>query len=147
MLRGLPSSVARSVRTSAMSPTVSSAVRLTSFTTAHTARTSLYAGLPAGIVTRANVVRHFSATAGLRHHDEKHGGDVFAALDTFPRRHNGPSQEEVVQMLKTIGVASVEELVDKMVPNNIRLRRELNMVTFPFSFPFSFPYCFDSIQV
>lgn len=50
-------------------------------------------------------------------------------------------------MLKTIGVASVEELVDKMVPNNIRLRRELNMVTFPFSFPFSFPYCFDSIQV
>jgi len=53
--------------------------------------------------------------------------DVFAPLDTFLRRHNGPTKE-IPEMLKTIGVSSLDELSSKMVPDNIALRRDLNLV-------------------
>lgn len=45
----------------------------------------------------------------------------------FKRRHNGPSAEETSEMLKTIGVASLSELVDKTVPTGIRHQRPLNL--------------------
>ncbi len=45
----------------------------------------------------------------------------------FIRRHIGPSEQETQEMLKTIGVASVAELIDKTVPATIRLNGELNL--------------------
>src|ERR1700712_3104397 len=38
----------------------------------------------------------------------------------FRGRHIGPNETETSQMLKTIGVASVDELIDKTVPASIR---------------------------
>lgn len=45
----------------------------------------------------------------------------------FQHRHNGPSNEDISQMLDTIGVDSVEELIDQTVPENIRKRAALNL--------------------
>ncbi|MBE8363426.1 aminomethyl-transferring glycine dehydrogenase [Leptospira borgpetersenii] len=45
-------------------------------------------------------------------------------LDTFPRRHIGPDSQQVDKMLKSLGLSSLEELVDKAVPAGIRLKKE-----------------------
>ncbi|TGE15941.1 aminomethyl-transferring glycine dehydrogenase [Hymenobacter elongatus] len=47
--------------------------------------------------------------------------------DVFLDRHNGPDAETVAAMLRTIGVDSVEQLIDETVPAAIRLKRELNL--------------------
>lgn len=43
----------------------------------------------------------------------------------FSKRHIGPNEEETREMLQTIGVGSVEELIDKTVPSNIRMQEAL----------------------
>lgn len=45
--------------------------------------------------------------------------------DEFIRRHNGPSEEEAAKMLATIGVKSMDELIEKTVPAAIRLKEPL----------------------
>ncbi len=45
----------------------------------------------------------------------------------FKSRHIGPRAEEIQQMLDAIGVNSMEELIEKTVPSNIRLDGELNV--------------------
>jgi glycine dehydrogenase len=47
--------------------------------------------------------------------------------DNFIKRHNGPREEEVDLMLKKIGVASLDELIEKTVPPSIRLKAPLNL--------------------
>lgn len=51
----------------------------------------------------------------------------FRYTDQFDTRHIGPSETEEKDMLKTIGVASLDELIDKTVPENIRLKAPLNL--------------------
>ncbi len=48
-------------------------------------------------------------------------------LDSFQRRHLGISNEELEQMLETIGVDSMEQLINQTVPDGIRMERELNI--------------------
>ena len=48
---------------------------------------------------------------------------VFDPLDTFPRRHIGPDGAEIAKMCKVLGVASIEELVEKTVPEAIRIQQ------------------------
>ena len=43
----------------------------------------------------------------------------------FANRHIGPNEEETAAMLETIGVQSVDELIDKTVPASIRLQQPL----------------------
>ncbi len=45
----------------------------------------------------------------------------------FVSRHNGPRDEEVLLMLKKIGVKTLEELIDKTIPDKIRLCQSLDM--------------------
>ncbi len=47
--------------------------------------------------------------------------------DLFARRHHGISQQEVDRMLHEIGVTSLEELMDKTIPADIRLETPLNL--------------------
>lgn len=47
--------------------------------------------------------------------------------DSFVVRHIGPKQEEVSEMLKTIGLSSLDELIDKAVPPHIRLKNKLQL--------------------
>ncbi len=46
-------------------------------------------------------------------------------LEQFVNRHIGPSEEEMRQMLDTIGVKSVDELIGQVMPQNIRLHKPL----------------------
>ncbi|EFA86802.1 glycine dehydrogenase [Heterostelium album PN500] len=60
---------------------------------------------------------------------------VFTALDTFPRRHIGPSDEEIKSMLKEITTSkqskvtpqSLDQLIDYTVPSSIRMQRDLDI--------------------
>lgn len=47
--------------------------------------------------------------------------------ENFLFRHVGPRKDEVDEMLKKIGVGSLEELIDKTVPADIRLKKELSL--------------------
>ena len=47
--------------------------------------------------------------------------------EAFEDRHNGPSPQEIDAMLSTIGVASIDQLIDETVPTNIRLKSVLNL--------------------
>lgn len=47
--------------------------------------------------------------------------------DVFSSRHIGPSAAEVATMLETIGVSSLDELIDQTVPASIRLKAPLDI--------------------
>lgn len=51
------------------------------------------------------------------------------ATHSFAARHIGVKETEVEKMLSVLGVASLNELIDKSVPQAIRLNRELNLPT------------------
>lgn len=50
-----------------------------------------------------------------------------ASFDTFAKRHNGISNEELGDMLAQIGVGSLDQLIDETVPDGIRLQGELDV--------------------
>jgi glycine dehydrogenase len=45
----------------------------------------------------------------------------------FQERHIGPNEHEAEQMLKTIGVSSIDELINRTVPQDIRLKKPLHV--------------------
>jgi glycine dehydrogenase len=47
------------------------------------------------------------------------------SADKFVKRHIGPSDEEISEMIQSVGVKSLDQLIDNIVPNNIRLDRPL----------------------
>ena len=47
--------------------------------------------------------------------------------EKFAHRHIGPNPIELNIILKTIGVESVEELLNQTIPDNIRLKKDLNI--------------------
>ena len=49
------------------------------------------------------------------------------AFDQFVNRHIGPDKAEATDMCKTIGVASVDQLISETVPSSIRLKKSLNL--------------------
>lgn len=48
-------------------------------------------------------------------------------MTKFSSRHLGPSAEEVQSMLGTVGVASIDELIEKTIPASIRSKEELDI--------------------
>ena len=49
------------------------------------------------------------------------------AKEQFLERHIGPRAEDVEEMLKVIGVKSVDELIGQTVPESIRLKEPLDL--------------------
>ena len=47
--------------------------------------------------------------------------------ENFSNRHIGPNSSELEIILKTIGVESVEELLNQTIPDNIRLKKDLDI--------------------
>jgi glycine dehydrogenase len=47
--------------------------------------------------------------------------------DTFALRHIGPRKLDYKEMLNTVGVDSMEQLIFETIPDNIRLKKELNL--------------------
>jgi Glycine cleavage system protein P (pyridoxal-binding), N-terminal domain len=46
---------------------------------------------------------------------------------TFADRQNGPREKDVEEMLRTIGVSSLDELTAQTVPKNILLDKPLDL--------------------
>ncbi|MDZ4759232.1 MAG: aminomethyl-transferring glycine dehydrogenase [Bacteroidota bacterium] len=45
----------------------------------------------------------------------------------FQQRHIGPNAHETTEMLKTLGMSSVDELIDKTIPAHIRRKQPMNL--------------------
>jgi len=79
---------------------------------------------PAGAVALDSPGEDFSVP-------ETSGGAVLDPTDTFVRRHLGSSEGEVRQMLETLGVGSLDELVRETVPESIRRAVPLALAGLP----------------
>jgi glycine dehydrogenase len=53
--------------------------------------------------------------------------NLFEHPDKFVNRHLGPREEDITEMLKAIGVDSVEKLIQETVPQSIRLAEKLKI--------------------
>ncbi|RQM26266.1 hypothetical protein B5M09_003157 [Aphanomyces astaci] len=53
--------------------------------------------------------------------------DAYRLTDQFARRHIGAGEEDTAVMLQKIGVNSIEELIGKTVPSEIRLTKPLDL--------------------
>jgi glycine dehydrogenase len=51
----------------------------------------------------------------------------FMHNEEFLQRHIGPRKHEIESMVKTIGVGSLDELINRVVPDNIRLQKPLEL--------------------
>ncbi len=51
--------------------------------------------------------------------------ELLAPSDTFVRRHLGPSESELAEMLEVLGVDSLAALADEAIPDAIRIERPL----------------------
>jgi len=47
--------------------------------------------------------------------------------NSFEKRHNCPSDADIAEMLRVIGVDSVDKLIDETIPSHIRLKNRLNL--------------------
>ncbi len=45
----------------------------------------------------------------------------------FVNRHNGPSENDVINMLDRLGLSSIDQLINKTIPDDIRLKDKLNI--------------------
>ncbi|MFO7634461.1 MAG: aminomethyl-transferring glycine dehydrogenase [Caldilinea sp.] len=53
--------------------------------------------------------------------------ELLNPLDTFPRRHLGPSPFDIERMVEVLGVDSLDALIDETVPPQIRLSEPLRL--------------------
>ena len=53
--------------------------------------------------------------------------DLLAMTDRYVNRHIGPTQDDVATMLATIGLDSLEQLIDQAVPDVIRMKGDLDL--------------------
>src|SRR5947207_3947848 len=51
----------------------------------------------------------------------------FELPDTFEQRHIGPDDKQRAEMLRTIGMPSIDALIDAAIPGSIRLKRPLQL--------------------
>jgi glycine dehydrogenase len=54
--------------------------------------------------------------------------DIFGQQQNeFSERHIGPNEQDAKEMLATVGVASLEELISKTIPDAIRIKKDLEV--------------------
>ncbi|HEX4793406.1 MAG TPA: aminomethyl-transferring glycine dehydrogenase [Humisphaera sp.] len=54
-------------------------------------------------------------------------GAALAPADTFVRRHIGPDEADVVEMLRLLGCESLGQLIDQTIPAGIRMKKPLTI--------------------
>jgi glycine dehydrogenase len=57
--------------------------------------------------------------------------------DAFALRHIGPNDNELQHMLKTIGATSLDQLILETIPEDIRLKKPLNLAPAMTEYEFS----------
>jgi len=70
--------------------------------------------------SRSSMVRNSSSTSTSQK-------SPFASLDTFARRHIGPQENDIKDMLKTLGYESLDAFTNANVPKGIQLNRALKL--------------------
>ena len=83
-------------------------------------RCSAARGVPVRAAPRAN-----AGNVTMSVNDRRH--PLLAPTDLFVRRHIGPREDEVREMLETIGYDSLDDLIETAVPESIRLDRPLEL--------------------
>src|SRR5437868_2347426 len=53
--------------------------------------------------------------------------DILKPTDTFVHRHIGPNPDDIQEMLSTLGLPSLDALIDATIPADNRLRRPLTL--------------------
>ena len=53
--------------------------------------------------------------------------NTHSAITGFEQRHIGPNEDDVTRMLDALGVDSLQSLLQRTVPENIRFGRELKL--------------------
>ncbi|GIJ88321.1 glycine decarboxylase subunit P [Aspergillus pseudoviridinutans] len=68
-------------------------------------------------------------TSSVADHGDPHPRDLFQPLDTFPRRHIGPSPEAAQEMFAALDppVASLDEFVKQVLPADILSKKDLTV--------------------
>jgi glycine dehydrogenase len=51
-----------------------------------------------------------------------------SSINEFIPRHIGPNENDIQEMLKTLGFSSLNELADKVIPSQIRTQHEFSNV-------------------
>ncbi len=75
-----------------------------------------------------NVTVNNNAKAPLFILDSQHPTDEIAATsNSFVQRHIGPSTDEVQQMLDVLAIPTLNDLIDRTIPQAIRLNRPLKL--------------------
>ena len=79
-----------------------------------------------GAAVRSTSIGHVSLRA-LSVTAARMQASPYAPLDTFARRHIGPTEAERETMLSTIGAKSIDELIDRTIPKSIRVKEDLKL--------------------
>ena len=75
------------------------------------------------------VVRSLATQSDAVRLDEpRPNASVYDAQDTFLRRHVGPRSAQIEHILQTLGYKTVEEFVEKTVPEEVRLTQTDSLV-------------------
>jgi glycine dehydrogenase len=53
--------------------------------------------------------------------------DFLKPTDTFVHRHIGPTPDDIQEMLSTLGLPSLDALINATIPGDIRLQRPLTL--------------------
>jgi glycine dehydrogenase len=96
--------------------------RTASFSPLNASRRFLSTSTPA--TTRRGVY-----TSSVNAHGDPHPQDIFQPLDTFPRRHIGPSPDAAKDMLAALEppVASLDEFVKQVLPEDILSKKDMKV--------------------
>lgn len=81
---------------------------------------SVNSGMKAVSAGRFDVSRRFAASLSSMN-------DPFDPLDTFAPRHSGSGKADLDVLLKTVGVKSLDDLTDKIVPASIQAKEPLKV--------------------
>ncbi|KAM9329715.1 glycine dehydrogenase (decarboxylating), mitochondrial [Gastrophryne carolinensis] len=82
---------------------------------------------PWGQVQGARTISRLSAALASSSGTQRQIERLFPQHDDFSERHIGPGDKEKREMLETLGLESIEELIDNTLPASIRLSRPLKM--------------------
>lgn len=68
-------------------------------------------------------------SSSVADHGETHFRDIFQPLDTFPRRHIGPSPDAAGEMLAVLDppVSSLDEFVKQVLPEDVLSKKDLKL--------------------
>ena len=81
-------------------------------------------------VPARQLIRPFRLRTVIFHHQKRSAHDKSSTTSSvydFVRRHVGPNEQQTNEMLRTLGLKSLNELIEKTVPSDIQYRGVMNI--------------------